>query len=451
MSQINTRGLKRYIPVDIAREVRRRCGYGCLICRSAFITYDHFDPEFKDATTHDPDGIVGLCGVHHTARGNGQISVKMIREKLAEFSETKIGDFSKYKFELDNYPEIVIGKTKISGVRKILEIDGKTILSFSPPECAGAPPLLDAMFYDHKGRLCAEIVQNEWRAYAHNWDVVVAGRTYTVRRSSNKTALKLELNEGRITIKYMHLKFNSATVKVDSSGVVTAFTSGSKGSKLVIPSVPTLTQDWFHWIKIDGKQITWCTENIHKLLENTPKSTMPLSLAENLGFSSKKTVMSIPQVVKPSEEIPDEWENDNNHGDFEKITLNEIALCPHSHSNGTTMYAFETRTHLGHISSPVVSNLNWVRSARKAEDLILANPLDTKGILSLIESAIVEFESEGGKVKQWLYLMSRKIESLNAAGMVERKNSTYEEMLMVAPKRFHADVNFQRAKLLVTH
>ena len=163
-------GLSRYIPADIAREVRKRSGFGCIFCRSAIIEYDHFDPEFKNAKVHDPDGIVALCGVHHTARGNGQISAQQVREKLRQIRNHQ--EFSRYKFELNRFPEIRIGLTRIVGVRQILEVDNEDILSFRAPESTAAPPLLNAKFYNRRGMLAAEIVDNEWRAHVGNWDVV---------------------------------------------------------------------------------------------------------------------------------------------------------------------------------------------------------------------------------------------------------------------------------------
>jgi hypothetical protein len=446
MSRVNCNGLKDYIPADVAREVRRRCNFGCLFCRSAIIEYDHFDPEFAEATEHNPDGIVALCGVHHTARGNGQISVNMVKERLLEFKNK--AESSKYKFELDSYPEILIGRARIRGVRKILEIDQKTILSFSPPESYGAPPLLNAMFYNQKGKLSAEIINNEWRAYAHNWDVVVSGTTYTVKSNSRKVALKLMLLEGKISITHMNLKFGSTKINIIPSGVVTVETLGIDGSKLIIPDVPTLTEDWLHWIKVNGKQIVWCTENIHELLADIAKKKMPLSISKDLGFSPTQTVMAIPKMVKPSDDMSDEWKHDNRHGEFENITLNGIALCPHSHSNGTTMYAVETKSPEAHMSWPNFGNLRWVNSARKGENIISNNPSESLKILKHFENALAELNDEGGKIHQWIYLMSRKIESLHASGDIKNTRTAYSELLAVTPKRLHNHSLVKRAEML---
>jgi hypothetical protein len=45
----NNHGLSRDIPDHVAREVRQRCGFGCVCCGSALYQYHHFDPLFREA------------------------------------------------------------------------------------------------------------------------------------------------------------------------------------------------------------------------------------------------------------------------------------------------------------------------------------------------------------------------------------------------------------------
>ena len=63
MDDTNKHGLSRYIPEAIKREVRQRCGFGCVICGFGFYDYEHFDPDFADAKFHDPNGMTLLCSI----------------------------------------------------------------------------------------------------------------------------------------------------------------------------------------------------------------------------------------------------------------------------------------------------------------------------------------------------------------------------------------------------
>jgi len=74
MTTINKHGLKRTIPSDIKLKVRKECGFGCVICGSWIYEYEHFNPEFKDATFHDPNGIALLCCTHHGAKTKGLLT-----------------------------------------------------------------------------------------------------------------------------------------------------------------------------------------------------------------------------------------------------------------------------------------------------------------------------------------------------------------------------------------
>jgi hypothetical protein len=65
MASTNKYGLSRVIPADIAREIRKRCGFGCVNCGSALYHYEHMIPEFSEASQHIAEKITLLCGTCH--------------------------------------------------------------------------------------------------------------------------------------------------------------------------------------------------------------------------------------------------------------------------------------------------------------------------------------------------------------------------------------------------
>jgi hypothetical protein len=84
MSESDRFGLSRAIPPEVARKVRRRSKFGCVICRGAIYQYEHIDPEFKDATAHDPSHICLLCGGRHDRVTRGRISKATVSAKYAQ-------------------------------------------------------------------------------------------------------------------------------------------------------------------------------------------------------------------------------------------------------------------------------------------------------------------------------------------------------------------------------
>ncbi len=53
----NKHGLSRTIPEDVKRQVRQACGFGCVCCGFAIVTYEHIEPEFHNAESHDPENM----------------------------------------------------------------------------------------------------------------------------------------------------------------------------------------------------------------------------------------------------------------------------------------------------------------------------------------------------------------------------------------------------------
>ena len=76
----NKHGLSRTIPEPVKREVRQRCGFGCVVCGSAIVQYHHFNPLFEEAQVHFADGINLLCGKCHDKVTRGMIGDRQVRE-----------------------------------------------------------------------------------------------------------------------------------------------------------------------------------------------------------------------------------------------------------------------------------------------------------------------------------------------------------------------------------
>ncbi|MXF04188.1 hypothetical protein FQ041_25950, partial [Escherichia coli] len=74
MDNINKHGLSRRIPETIKRQIRQRCGFGCVICGFGFYDYEHFKPDFVDAKIHDPNGMTLLCSQRNQKRARGRLS-----------------------------------------------------------------------------------------------------------------------------------------------------------------------------------------------------------------------------------------------------------------------------------------------------------------------------------------------------------------------------------------
>jgi len=206
MAEVNKFGLSRDIPDPIKREVRQRCGFGCVVCGSAIYQYEHVEPLFPEAEQHDPNGIVLLCGGCHDRVTRGILSKETIKLK-AKIPKCLEQGFSFGPFDLGlTPPEIIFGTLKARNIETLIRVYGDEILSIDPPEQEGAPFLINAFLKDTKGNLIFAVRNNEWRTPADNWDVEVHGARITIRKKLGDILLCLRSEPPhRLIIERLHM------------------------------------------------------------------------------------------------------------------------------------------------------------------------------------------------------------------------------------------------------
>ena len=191
----NQYALPRDIPSDVKREVRQRCGYGCVICGCAIVEYEHFRPEFAKARHHTAAGIVLLCPLCHSMKTRNHLS----RQRIAEAQPAaKRSGFAFSQLEASaNRPYVRFAGSLLRNCRTPVQVGSWPVLRIEPAEEEGGPYRLSASFFDSTGRPSLLITENEWRVLADAWDVEVTGATIVVRTAKGEIALRLVLDPGQ--------------------------------------------------------------------------------------------------------------------------------------------------------------------------------------------------------------------------------------------------------------
>ncbi|WP_409498656.1 hypothetical protein [Pseudomonas fragi] len=193
MAERNQHGLGRYVPQSIKREIRRRCGFGCVICGLAYYDYEHFDPDFKDAKAHLAEGMTLLCMQCNQKRARGTLSALTVTRANANPKCKQLG-FASELFDFGPDPiEVKIAGVSFTDCNVLLRVRGEDILSFKPPEEPGGPVLLSGCLTDVTGSTTLKIVDNVWSAGEDNWDVEVVGPRITIRRDVGDIALQVRV------------------------------------------------------------------------------------------------------------------------------------------------------------------------------------------------------------------------------------------------------------------
>lgn len=216
MAERNKHGLGRYVPQDVKRAIRSRCGFGCVICGLAFYDYEHFDPDFKDARGHEPDGMTLLCMQCNQKRARGTLSAETVAKANAD-PKCKQQGFASELFDFASEPINV----KFAGVSfydcaTLIRIRGVDLLSFKPPVEPGSPMLLSGHLADATGATTLKIEENVWSAGDENWDVEVQGPLITIRRGPKDIALQIRVTPPHaIAIERIDMEFDGYHLKGD--------------------------------------------------------------------------------------------------------------------------------------------------------------------------------------------------------------------------------------------
>lgn len=216
MPKKNRHGLSRDVPQDVQRALRREANFGCVKCGFTFGEYEHIDPEFKDATGHDPAAMAFLCKRCHGEVTSGRASKQSVwAAKARPYCRTR-NDPSWAPIE-SGVVECELGSWLFRDSKAILSVLGDVLLSFRPPEIEGGPPLLSVKFFE-SGALAFEVKDNGILVGSENWDVSTIGRTLTIRKSKAKKVLVCEFQPpNKISLTHLSLTHRDIRIEIRDS------------------------------------------------------------------------------------------------------------------------------------------------------------------------------------------------------------------------------------------
>jgi hypothetical protein len=181
VEQLNKYGLSRNIPTEVKRTIRRRCGFGCVVCGNAIVTYEHIDPVYADAREHDPECMTLLCGGCQLESTKGTLSKKTI--KAANNSPfCKRAGHAKHIFDLGGKrPKLLLGGNDFTDCGQMIRVDGETLFEIEPPERLSSRWRLSATFRNSNGDILCEIIENELKLNPDNFDIEQTARIFRVK------------------------------------------------------------------------------------------------------------------------------------------------------------------------------------------------------------------------------------------------------------------------------
>lgn len=198
------------IPEAVLRQVRQRCGFGCVLCGCPLYHYDHI-VDWSLSEEHDPNNITLLCAGHHDEKTRGLLSRDIVVEANKSPTNVKRGVSSPYGLHLRGLEcHTILGSNRFSsnrtGMTSIVRIDELDVISFSIAESGHVD--LNVELFGGNGKLLLKVVENEMQYSTGQWDVEFVGRrqggggTLTLRHAPGDISLRLSFRDvGPLNIK----------------------------------------------------------------------------------------------------------------------------------------------------------------------------------------------------------------------------------------------------------
>lgn len=186
----------RNIPLLIQREVRQRCGFGCVICGIPLYEYEHME-EWAVVKRHVAEEITLLCDQHHREKTGGLLPKELVAEANQSPYNLRTGVSKPYDLHFSGKEaRVEIGGNSFTcedqgyGTAIVpVSVDGTPLIGLI---LADGHFLLNVVIFDEFNNPILQIKNNQLYYSTSPWDIQLVGTTLKVREAHRKILLELE-------------------------------------------------------------------------------------------------------------------------------------------------------------------------------------------------------------------------------------------------------------------
>lgn len=209
-----------HVPNPLKRQVRQKCGFGCVICGIPIYHIDHID-DFARTRRHEVENLTLLCSTHHQQKTAGTITPSFVALRTARPANLERGRSAPHRvLEGLTSLEIEMGTNIFTSAALpfwAVTVGGCGVLGL---EHDGEFVLLTADFRDEQNRPVLQIYRNEVIFSTSSWDVEMTGKTLTIRDAPRRILLRVCFNPAGVAIDRLTTYLNGAAIKLGSDGVL---------------------------------------------------------------------------------------------------------------------------------------------------------------------------------------------------------------------------------------
>lgn len=228
----NKFGLSRTISSDLKRKIRKKCGYGCVICGHAWYDYEHFNPDYKDAKEHKEEGITLLCMQCNQKRNRGVLSVDTVSKANSNPKCLSDGHASERFDLLSNKLEIIFSGSSFTDCENVIMIGDISLFSINKKN--DGTFTISGRFFNSDAKESFVIKDNNWDVNIENWDVECKGNKIIVREGPGNISLRLRLEPpSRIVVEKINMKYRDVILKGDESELKISKNNGESWNVII--------------------------------------------------------------------------------------------------------------------------------------------------------------------------------------------------------------------------
>lgn len=180
----------RNIPLPIQREVRQRCGFGCVLCGLPLYEYEHM-LGWAEVRRHVADELTLLCDQHHREKTSGLLPAGEVTRANAHPFNVREGTSKPYALHYSGSEcEAIVGRNRFTtsdggdGTQIApIVIDDFPLLAFVLQD---GHLLLHLNLFDENNILVLRIVNNQLVYSTSPWDIRLVGRSLEIREGAGR-------------------------------------------------------------------------------------------------------------------------------------------------------------------------------------------------------------------------------------------------------------------------
>lgn len=204
------------------REVRQRCGFGCVLCGDPIYEYHHMTP-YAEVECHEADNLTLLCDAHHKQATNGLLTSDQVRRADSDPVNIKRGASQPFGLNLEgSHFSVSIGGNRCIATRRpdrpinpaiALSVDDCDLVAFGVDIDGNV--YLHATIFDAANLPALLIRENELVYSTGSWDIEFSGQILTLREAARQIMFEVKFEPpSSISIARARLMCNGVDVIV---------------------------------------------------------------------------------------------------------------------------------------------------------------------------------------------------------------------------------------------